>query len=326
MKILKREWSGALFAIIFATIGLLGCAKTPYVRIFQPIADNYKAELLYPPRDGIMPGSEFRRKDTLVLRQGCYKGTSKDLPAKVLNISSQTISYDNSADFSVDWKDILGFNVKWSSVGKIDLKLSNFTQDSVTNIVPTFANHCLGGDGYRSSNPIFASLIKIGSIEATFYDKTGKEIKLDLDLGQLKNIVELTPGINAKFSGEKTVSFKGKDVYVIYYKVEPNSNEERKNVSCSIDILCELGVGGYSMVVTDVKSGAATVRLSHLELDEDEFKSTHNLILGRPSIILKHPLRRDVIRLDDTDPVNRKVGILINSTTYSVESGRLFED
>jgi len=324
MKMVNIQLAVRIFIGMLVSLSLWGCVKTDYVRTFQPIAENFKAELLYPPRDGIIPGSEFRRKDTLILRQGCYKGSSVS-PANVLSIAKQTISYDNSGDFSVDWENILGFTVKWTRIGKIDLNLSNFSQDTIVNIVPTFADHCLSGDGYRSSDPIFASLIKIGSIKATLYDNTGNIIKLEPDLEQLKDLVEIAPGIKAKYSSEKATSFSGKDVYVMYKKVEPNPTEERKRVSCSMGILCDLGVGGYSMIVTGVKSGTATVQLSHLELDEDEFKSTHNLILGKPSIILKRSLRRDVIRLDDADPANHRVGILISSTTFRVESGSLFK-
>lgn len=200
--------------VIFLCLILAGCAS-PLKKALKPIQDNYKVELLIPPKSDLIPGWTYRPKDLLILNTKCYDGDLRP-PSPVLDLKTIDVEYKNNSSIASDWKGWMTLKVKYDRTSKIKVLMGNFQEVTLTDVRPTFDPSCLIDD-YVPDRPIIGLLLRVSSIEVEFYDTTGE--KVDLTLDKLKELAAIDISGEIDISQKKNLTFSGKDLYVGFKKL-----------------------------------------------------------------------------------------------------------
>ncbi len=308
--------------ILCSAIAISACTKSDVKESLTAcIADQYdQAGVINPPRDRIELGSTFRESDSLELKRGCFVGTV-DRNVNVTAIKTCTVNYSNRASFAAEFAKFLGANISVQEHVEIKAEFSDFKQDQLSNISPSFKEHCLTDD-FVPKEPIFASLLKAGKINLTFSSKDSSKI-------------EITPALLKKWKIDASLSagrvmkngleLDGSNVFVAYKKVLPQVDEVIDIVDCSISKICQSNRTGYSINVNNIAHRNVALSIVHPTLRVRKKYSEGNPISeGDYRTILDRPNRRDVILVLNASAAKRSARLRLISIGFVAESGPKF--
>ena len=324
-------------------LALLVAASVLYLVVEQPwqessgqnlqiVAETYQVELFDPPQQGVELGSTFREDDQLILTTGCYRGEPKE--RRLVDLEQATLEFSRAGTLTALLSPVFEGQFELSRAGKVELTFEGFWEETLVNVEPTFADHCLQRGELRDE-PVIGALLRVDHLKARVFDENDRKIDLKtkgltLPTGDGSDN-EAPQGLHGdlegtlELDGKGDLIWSGTRLYVGFKRLTPGMERESETVVLTPDTdPFETELFKYRLYVSDRRLDQdppqVDLRITNSRLGRDPWEGEAlALEEGGFADLYSHDGQKDylqVIRLDES-----QLEIEIHRVSFAVERG-----